>query len=371
MLKIIELAEMIDLIDDFYRFNGMSKSLFVGGMVGTPIMEYALNTASSYYSMDEILVVDGCQDSVLRKDIKEKLVNLKFWADLFMDNMTSKLDAFNSMGILNNGITMPMDSYADWTIVLNEKGFNGYRCMIVNNAHLIPPNALDMLQQYFGGKAVYITDPFEIHGENFGYAPTIIDSLNKLPKSIAFARSMFDVETRYINTKSKQPIARMDKIRLRSIGKIDGNQYVTDHSEIAQMVWDKQKQIPFNKGHKLWVVSKYINNMATDNHKHEMISLPMHSQVTITASSRKHNLFKIQPHLSDVEVSAEICYDELPDRKFTLHVRPANIIMLHEVPFHFYQNILYVPTENEHPSRRAVYTLMKHCNSLVVAEHVK
>ena len=371
MLKIIELAEMIDYIEDFFYYNNMSKSIHVGGMVGTPIMDYALNSASSWYTMDKILIVDGCQDAVLRKDVKEKLVNLKFWADIFMDNMTSKLNAFNQMGILNQGVAVPVNQYADWTMILNENAFLGYQCLIVNNAHLIPPKAIDILNTTFPGKMIFIVDPFEIGYESTGYIPTIVDSLNKLPKSVSFARSMFDVDTRYVNMKAKNPISKMDKIRLRSIGKLDSNQYVTDNIDIASLVWEKQMEVPFNKGHKLWVMSRNINNMTTSDYQHELISLPACAQLTITSVSKKHNLFKVQPHMSNIELPIEISYDDLSERKSTLYVRPANIIMLHDVKYHFYQNIVYIPSDNEHTSRRGVYTLLKHCNNVIVAENVK
>ena len=296
---------------------------------------------------------------------------------MFIDHPFDRIDGFDEFGFSKSMLSR-QNEYIQWLPVVNENMIRGYSCMIINNAHLVPRQFRRILVKSFPGHVIQIVDPFDIGGEDFMYVPTIVDTFSKLSKMLGFARSMFDVETRSINMKSKGYVTSIEKFRLRSFGRIDTNQYVTNDETLANLVWDRQKLMPFTKKQKLWVISNNINpvDIMVDTDKinggnKERYSLPANSQITISASSRKRNLYCVKPNMSDIELVTELSYEDIPDRKMVHTVRPANCILLNEITYHVYQNVIFYRSPDKELTRREKYSLIKHSGNIVIVNNVK
>ena len=370
---IIELSEMMDRMESFMENSSLSNCFVAGGMVGSPLLQYAIQAAChDEDDIYQILIIEGCQDNAIL-NTNQKL-HIVFWGDICYDEMYDKLNIADEFGMARDGLHTTFNRITDTVIRVHPEYLCSFKTLIIHNAHLIPTAIMDEIAGLFNGKVFILADPFEIGGEHFMGCQTITDTMSKLPRHISFARSFYDVDTRYVNLKSKSSFNSLSNIHFRNIGKIsDRCQYVTNSEDLASFVWERQRKMPFNKGHKLWLLTNTINHYHYLKRYNDFpFTLTKNALLTVTNVHKKQNLVTVKPNMCDACLTMEACYDRVFDRAITMHVRPANILLLDEIRYHYYSHIVYVQQKQQnHNVRRINYTLLKHCNALTYVENVK
>ena len=145
--NIIEINEMIDMLEDYVNTNRNSAVPFaVGGMAGTMIFRHVIDAVlSAHYKFSEVLIIEGCQDYIgLSKTPYNN--NYIYYADLYDDIYDNPIIPFNPWlpEIYNFKPSMHR--------MLNSSIIDNYNVIIINNAHLIPPDFINDITYNFSGK---------------------------------------------------------------------------------------------------------------------------------------------------------------------------------------------------------------------------
>lgn len=362
MSNIISINQMIDYIEDFINDN-MRLSTVIGGMVGSNIGRYVLDTVTDKYNIDKICIMEGCQD-YMGFD-KNTLTNHVFYGDIFYDMicdnpLNKDYDPF-TINLYPNKMV--------YDTCINIEMLNKYDMLIINDTHLIPEFYYLSIINNFRGKIISIVDPFDIDGERFMSVYTVTDSLCKLSSMVTLARATYNVDTRFIDKHAKGYIHE-NNISIRSIGKIDDNQYITNNNDICSIVRSKQLQSKFRKNQKLLVTSNRVNTR-TDNKTMKCISLPRNSIITIQSTAlmnslyMKFRLYSSKTIINDISVS----YIAESDSINSIQVKPANILCLNESHFHRYKHTVLV-IDDMPVTQREKYSILKNSLDLTVS-HIK
>ena len=360
MGNILQLNEFIDALHDFID-EPVQRRFFIGGMAGTQPFKYAIDAVLSKSEFQNICVIEGCQDYIGMTKASP-CNNHFYYADLIVE---TKLPGADFGSSYNNGFLVwnPMKLEYKYHVDLSDVGRFDY--MIINDAQLIPPDILSVFQRSYPGKMIVIFDPYESGAEHFIGYPSIIDALSKQSAIVALARSVFNVTTRSID-KSVRCSVREAKVQRRSIGKNDGNQYVTDNKWLADELWAKQCDMPFRKGQRLWVTdTRMLRLRDLDGRTYTITKDTLIVVDTVPQQGKK---LKLKVWNTKFVFESEVTYrDEL--RIGVIRVRPANVIMTNEVRYHKYPNIVLIP-DNPHGvgmlGARTRYVILKNTHNLVV-----
>lgn len=368
--NIIESNEMIDLLDDFLSDNNsMIKSstaskLVIGGMIGTNLMNDALNSALAYYSLNDILFIQGCQDYIDLLNEKNCQVYNQYiyYAELFTEVM---IDSIVQHDPFKPRILNPTNEYKK---IINTQILQNYSVIIINDTHLIPDAYLDTICQNFIGKIICIVDPFDVYGESYSNVPTVVDSFNKITPVNALARETYGIETRIINKKAKGVISTA-KLGIRSIGKIDNKQYITKDPEIIDMVRHKQLRVPIRKNHKVFVTGNALYESLNSNSvmKHNVVT--KNSMVLVDTVQTKP-LMKLRIYSSSRTFYGDLVYIDEPFVRHQCNIlcKPANILSVDESVFHRYKHTVLVSTDGSHFTLRERYSILKNSMNITIVK---
>lgn len=347
----LEIYEMIELIDDFINDNTKSV-LAVGGIAGTDIFKMVIDSALGRYDLPEVLMIDGCHDNIGL--IKNSVVHYIHYTHLFLDCMVPPLEASS---IYVPKILQPKPQFE---IRIDPGLLTKYRCIIINNAHLIPTGMLNAIVNNARSfaKVCIVVDPYDINGDNWS-VPTVVDSLSKISPMLAMAREWVNVDTRSIEKRIKGSMSEV-KINRRSIGKIDDKQYICNDPNILDTVRHKQLQTPFRKNQKVIVTDKRIN---TTIDKDEERSALFTNAMCVIMSPVSTPMLRLRFYNTN-----KICYSALSylddGLSGTVKVKPANIISAYESSYHKYNTAVVIGVENM--SKREVYSIIKNSRNVII-----
>lgn len=347
---------MIDLIDDFY--TGESKEMMVGGIAGTPINKFAVEGCTKYTKFEKILIIEGCQDYIGL--LKNPIANVKHWSDLFVEEMVAPLTPFDPW------VPKVMQEEPTYVNRLNPEAISKYEKIIVFDAHLIPRPVQKVLSENFKGQILWVTDAVEDARTSYNTSiPIITDSLSKLSPIIAMARAEIGVDTRSIDTKVRGTVHEA-KLGIKSIGKLDDKQYVTNDYALYDEVLKRQLESPFKKNQKVIVRDDLVDMMEENGVR--KASVGKHSLLVIeNANSRP--LMKLRLYNSKITYYADIEYEQMLHHKprGKIYVDPANIMLLYdEFRFHRYNHTVLVLTEPI--SKNLRYTVLKNSNNVTIVD---
>lgn len=360
MIRNIEIYELITILDEF--FEKEAEPLFdIGEMVGCNLLRYVAESATKYVNFNNILFISGSPDAAYACDRK----NLVYWKWLFNDFMLS--NPHNTFDPLNEPtFKYNINEYEQRLIPSTIKGFS---VIVINQAQLIPHQYLDMISESFSGQIVRIFDPFDIMGAMYDVPLRCVDTFERLPVTIGYARSLYGVDTRNINKRAKNNII-VTSIRKRSIGKIDESQYVTDDPTIISDAFDKQMNVPFRKNQKVIVTSNRFN-IVMDNKYEHVHSLGYGTLLHILQGSIDDSI-RCRIHSSRAEFDLRLSYRINPftTSSNVLKVKPANVIMsTSDLNEHYFKQIVYIVTnDTDRISIRNQYTLIKQSQNLIIAK---
>lgn len=352
-LSTLEISQMIDLMEDhFAPLWNRNHVLTVGGVIGTSIFKYAMDACMKYYELNQILVIDGCQDYIGL--LKKPMHNYMYYMDLFVSIRIPSIEEQ-----MNPYHKFPMELKSGYRMALVNQKLTMYEAIIIQNAHLIPENCLKSIHENFNGQILQIVDPLDFNGIDFHTIPTLYDSLSKQSPMTALARSMFGIDSRCIDRKIHTEFKKM-KMSKRSIGKIDTNQYVTNSQEVLNIIQRKQIQSQFRKNQKFIVGSEEIRLYNDQNG--EPVTVGPGTMLTLSSVTKP--LIQLRVHSSLKHIYSTLSY------KYTeksLYVKPANIITIDDAVYHRF-NSLVVVLSDEPMTNRLWYSLMKIANTITVVD---
>lgn len=356
MRNILAINEMIDLLEDFVE-EPMDRNIIVGGMAGTQIFKHVLDVVLSKNGFEQICVLEGCQDFI-GMTTHSPCNNHFYYADILgeiIDVKGSFVNAFEA------GFPIWNEKKLEFSHPVNMGMINGFNYLIINDIHLIPIEIVNALIQNFSGKIIGICDPYDMYGDKFIGCPTVIDSLSSVSSIVALARATYNVDSRGIDKKVKCSVTEA-KIHKNSIGRIDDRQYITDDPYLADAVWNRQMTSSFRKRQKLYVTSKRLNRFRDDNNYYH--SITEKAICTIDGTYLTSDKIRLRLYSSKFTFDANVSYAMDPPLD-TIAVRPANILMLDEMPYHKYQTSVLILSDQITPRER--YSILKNSNNVIVA----
>lgn len=361
---IVEINEMIDFIEDFFKSD--RRGTVVGGIAGTEIERFVLEGAVAITDFSKVLVVNGCQDYLGL--MKNPLPNVIFWGDLFVEQMVDPLIPINPW------IPKIYNPKPEYVKIIDKELISHYEVMVVLNAHLIDSESIRYMVEAFPGKIIFVCDPCEsvcykiIESVGLSDIPVVIDTLSKVSPMIAMARAAVGFETRSIDRKVPGTLTEVSKMNIRSVGKIDDKQYITDDYLLCQFINDRQRDIPFRKNQKVLVRDIIDTVIGGGIRKASLV----HNSMLVIKNPSSRPLMTCQLYNSKTEYHVDLTYNSgvmMP--KGTISVDPANIISVYETKFHRYNHSVLVLSSPESIQKRDKYSVLKNSNNVTVVTNFK
>lgn len=353
--NILQLNELIDALNDFVD-DAVQRRFYIGAMAGCQPFKITIECILAKTEFQNICVIEGCQDYIGMTKASP-CNNHFYYADLITETKVPGKDYGSSY---ENGFLVwnPMQIEYKHHIDFDDIGKFDY--IIINDAQLIPPDILGVFQKSYPGKMVVIFDQYEAGAEHFIGFPSIIDTLTKQSAIVALARNIYNVSTRSID-KSVRCSVRESKIQRRSIGKNDGNQYITNDKWLADELWEKQRNQPFRKGQRVWVTDTRMNRVRDLDGR--LYTITKNTLLVVDSVPVRGKRLKLKVWNTKFVFEAEISYqDEL--KIGVIRVCPANLIMVDQVRYHKYPNTVLLANSDLNPRER--YVLLKNTHNLVV-----
>lgn len=363
MIHNIEIHELITMLDDFFE-DEVAPVFDIGEMVGCNLLRYVAESAVNYVNFNSILFVMGSADAAYAIEKR----NVVHWKWLFNDFMVDNIHD------MNDPLVSPTFRYnqQEYEQRLIPSTLNGYCIIIINQAQLIPRKYMDMITSTFQGQIVRIYDPFDIMG-GFEYVDVplrCVDTFEKLPMTIAYARSLYGQDTRYVNKRATNKLVCGVNIKRRSVGKIDDAQYVTNDMELLNDCWERQKTVQVRRNQKVLVMNHRLNIVKENVYEH-VHSLGDGALLHIVQRG-EDDMIRCRIHSSKAEFDVHMTYQFEPFRTpmNALIVQPANVIApTHCLNNHYFKQIVYVTTpDTPLISIRDQYTLLKQSQNLIIAK---
>ena len=348
----LDISAMIDKVETFIEGGWRTDTcLTVGGMAGTLTFKNVLNAIVKTVDFNKIMIVDGCRDYIGLA--RRSVPNYLFYQDLFR-HMPSP-DLIDLVDPMRVRVVFPKEGHI---LYFNTNMVKNFDVMLVNNAQLIPHEYMKMIKTQFCGKLVLIVDPFEIHAENYAREDYVTDVLSKQSMNIAFARSLFDVETRAIDRKVRCSCEQI-KMARRSIGKADTKQYITNSDAVLNEVREKQYRIGAARRNMRFVLKEdYITFLPDQDER--LITLGPQTMFSVMSVTK--TLLKLRIHSTQSQIWSSISYKP---KTGGLYVEPANIISLDQAVHHRFKDVVMVLGE-EPMTKRQWYTLLKIANNISI-----
>ena len=362
MIRNLEIYELITMLEDYFEDEG-EQVFDIGEIAGCNLLRYVAEIATGYFPFNNILFVMGCADSAYAMNRP----NAIYWKMLFNDFMIN--DVHNTFDPLAN----PTFKYnrPEYEQRLIPPIFEGYSVMVINQAQLIPKKYLEMITKNYQGYIIRIYDPFDIMGgfEGTDVSLRCLDTFEKIPMTIAFARSLYGIETRSINKRAKNSFVSGVHIKRRSIGRIDNCQYVTDDMDILNECWDKQRNVQIRKNQRVSVMNHNFNIVEDSENRLHALSEPALLHIV---QGKDDDSVRCRVHASKAEFDLRLTYKFEPfiTPSNALIVQPANVIAPSiTLNNHYFNQITYVTTKNNPiVNTRVLYTLLKQSQNLVIAQ---
>lgn len=376
---IIPIHSMINLIEDF--IDSSANNITVGGMVGTQIFKHVFDICIGRFAFERILLVEGCQDFIgISK--KSPMNNHFFWTSLIRNKIVP--NPFANTNPFRQDV-LQTSMRIEYMKELNDDVVNKYSVVIICDAHLIPADILDMFMRKTCGKLIMIVDPFGVHGERFTARdiPCITETFHKTSTIVAMARGIYDIETNAIDKKISCNVNEIKRLSVRSIGKIDDKQYVTNDKGLAEYIREKQINSGFRKNQKLFITDNgiYRNGFIRDELNPSYLDNVMITRNSMGIIDKTNadgvvelRLWRHKP--SDPKFANKFIYenDNIPlflkkyaSSASNITVIPANVLMIEEYAYHKFQNTVFV-NGGFNLSKREMYTLLANTMNLTVTE---
>ena len=354
---IVDIHQMINIIEDF-MCNDWIKEIDIGGCVGSNIFRICMETVTGFCNFNDIMIIEGCQDFIEMQS--EFLPNHIFYAEGVATGWCNDLR--------ENERDLPKFMRSDPSIVTYPRNMNEYRLIVFNDSHLIPDKYKNIIRNSFAGKIINVVDPYDYGCERFTHAPTVVDTINKVSTIQAYARRMFNIETRAIDKNVICRVREIGKIPVRSVGKQDKNQYVTPYKPIIDYVKSRRND-GLRKGQRVICRSNFINTYGSEIGTHIFTN---HSIGTLQTNRQLINgLYKVRLHNSRYHINCDLSMNPDAASYYETIVEPASILSIDDMHHHKFNSIVLVLPEDGRTdytgiTNRELYSVLRNTNDLSI-----
>ena len=357
---IYEINQMIDHLDDFFKSS--HKETIVGGIAGTQIEKFALDSALNTTNFGKILVINGCQDYL--GIMKKPMQNVKFWGDLFVQEMVDPLIPYDPWK------PHCFNPRAEYVKRIDVNILKMYDIILIFNAHLVPTDICRAISENFAGQIVYVVDPVECGmGRSIMFElgmrdmPVVVDHLEKVSPMIAMARQSVGFDSRAVDHRVKGTLNEVTKFSNRSIGKIDDKMYMTNDHDLYYDVMKRQREMPFRKNQRVIVNEDIIDVMMAEGER--KASLVRGSMLVIDNPSSKP-LMKLRLYNSKTFYAADVTYaSNIMKPQGAITVYPGNIMNFEEdYVRHRYNHTILIMARPI--SKTGRYSIFKNSNNVTI-----
>lgn len=350
--NIVSISEMIDLLECFMEDNSWHH-IVVGEMAGCHLFKHVTDVVihpEIGVPFNQTLVVEGCQDYIGLS--KKVLPNHIFYAEAFGEDVVDGLTPYDPFKpkILN-----PSPEYQ---IRINTDRLKDYELIIIRDAHLIPEYYMRAILSSFNGKIISLVDPFDINGDMYLNACTMVDTMNKVSPLQAMARSIYNVDS-YVDRKVPGTVTDKHFSR-RQIGRIDDKQYITNKLSLLDEIQYKQYITNMRKHQKMLVISDRLH-YCQDIKTNRIYPLVKNSLCELV--SPRLPLMRLKLHSFKSIIAGDISYFEHCSPE-CIRVKPANILTIEESCYHRYNTSVLLSDDNITPRQR--YSVLKNSNNVIV-----
>lgn len=357
-MNVIELNELIDLLHRFFD-HGSYETLMIGGIVGSHPLSHVLDVATDLVDFENILIVEGCEDFCYIP--KKPIPNYIPYQQLFIDMFVPNVKPYNPFE------PKLWDQNQPHIKAVDQEHIRRFQLVVINNAHLIEPELLRMIVDVCKWKCVLIGDPFDVGGEPYMDAPTIVNCLEKQSPIIGMARKLWGVPTYAIDKKAPGNVTS-GKVTRRGIGRLDGRTYISNHLELVQTIQDQQRKQTFRKGQRVFVTDERIHNVM-DEQDHQLQHITKNALLIMGRTNSTSSLpQQFQIHHSKRSVRCDIIYDHIEkypnEWDYRIKVKPANVLSVADARYHRYFNTVLVCIGDI--SKRELYSVMKNSVNLAI-----
>ena len=348
------------MMEDFFETE-RNQVFDIGEAVGCNLLRTISEVAVGYVPFNRILFIMGSSDAAYAMNKP----NVVCWKWLFNDFLVDGVeDNINPLWDTNF-----KSNHKEYTQQLIPDLLVGFDIIIINQAQLIPFEKRDMITKIFGGQIVRIFDPYDMMGEGVDVPLRCVDTFEKLPLTIAYARSLYGIDTRCINKRATNRLETDVNIRRNSVGRIDSNQYVTSDIELMDDCWKRQESSQFRKGQKVYVMDTKMNIVQETEYPH-VHSLGLWTLLHIDQGN-EDGMIRFHIHATNAIFDKQLVYryEKFTTPSSALLVSSANVLPVGcTINTHYFKQIVYVTTK-EHPmiSVRDQYTMLKQSQNLIIA----
>jgi len=354
---IVEINQMINIIEDF-MCNEWVKELDIGGCVGSNIFRICMETVTGFCNFRDIMVIEGCQDFIEMQN--EFLPNHIFYGEMVATGWTNTFQEHEQKYAKFLRNEPNIETYA--------RDMNEYRLIVFNDSHLIPDKYKDIVRNTFAGKIINVVDPYDYDAAHYSHAPTVVDSIHKLSTIQAYARRLFNIDTRAIDKNIICRVREVGRIPVRSVGKQDRNQYVTPYKPIIDFVKSRRND-SIKRGQTVICRSNFIN---TYEDKIGMHVFTDKSIGTLQTNRQPTNsLYKVRLHNSKNCINCDLTMDSENTKHYETLVEPASIISIDDMHHHKFNSIVLVLPEDGRTdytgiTNRELYSVLRCTNDLAI-----
>ena len=360
LIHTLEIYELIDALEDFVE-SERTQVFDIGEAVGCNLLRTISEVVVQTIPFNRILFVMGSPDAAYAIDRP----NVMYWKWLFNDFLVDGVeDTTNPLWDVNF-----KSNYKEYVQQLIPDLLVGYDVIIINQAQLIPFEKRDMITKVFSGQIIRIFDPYDMMGEGVDVPIRCVDTFEKLPLTIAYARSLYGIETRCINKRATNRLETGVTIRRNSVGRIDSNQYVTSDFNLMDDCWNRQKSSQFRKNQKVYVLDTKMNIVQETEYQH-VHSLGMCTLLHIEQGN-EDGIIRFHIHSTNAVFDKNLTYtyDKFTTPSNAIMVAPANVLPVgNTLNSHYFKQIVYVTTKDTPMlSIREQYTMLKQSQNLIIA----
>ena len=360
-MNIIELNELIDLLNRFFH-DTAHRMLMIGGIVGSHPLSHVLDVATGYTEFNNILTLEGCADfCYLPKRFVSTYLPFSY---VFYEMYVSSLQPDTLFPFQFYQHNIPCVK------MINRGFYQKFPIVIINNAHLIEMEYIKQLVETCNWKCILIGDPFDLGGEEFMYAPCIVESLEKQSPIVGMARKLWGFSTHAIDKRVPGHVSS-GKVTRKGIGKLDGRMYLCDNPELINQAQSQQMKQSLRKGQRFLVTDDRLYTTIDDTKQTHIITknmmLVMQRANSLSPIPQQFRLYHSK-QIIRLDIEYETAKHYFNERDYHVKVKPANVLSIQDARYHRYLNTVLACT-GEVP-KRELYSVMKNSVNLAIC-HVK
>lgn len=369
---VIDLHTALEAVESYFN-DDTKDNVTLGGMAGVQLFKHIFDLSLGYFRFNDILLIEGCQDYIGMSK-PSPVNNHLFYASLMnklpSPSLFNTVDRPFSFNILNNG-----NPVTEYHCKMDIQRINGFKLIIVCDAHLIPPKYLNELKRYVSGKLIMLVDPFTVYGLAYTQVPTVVYSCFECDSLTAMARNIYGVDTDRV--KQGKMFEVVKGVGPKTMTKLSNVQYATNDRSYLEDMQDKQISMGLKKGYRVMVTGNQVMTYKLDKPIEEItdeVTICENSLITIDrqrafTTSTQGCILNSYPSSFSAPLQYETDTNPFIIDNTIVKVKPANILDVNSIGYHRFDKLIFINSLCSRKLTNAeLYTLMTSTKYLAVTE---